>query len=304
MREPGPAIGPLPLVVQTGHGLPWPRTALATGRTRKRLAVGRPLWPRRALGRRSDRATRCDGGRQSDRADGGSRALEIGRKHRFALTDPLAASRRPRARSHGASVSPVDDSVLVAGIAGGISLVALGAGRYDRWREAKQRREDLERAERHRREDREHAEQQRVEDQERSRPGFAVEWNWNAGRSGVWIGINVTTLPGRPSTSLIEIGFAVEGEVELENLSGEGPDPIHARGHGSFPIHREITPCEPGRRYPFIVQLHGLGPFIDPDTQLIPYVVDVEGTRHEGRPLAIFGGSWHECGHAVRAFCA
>jgi hypothetical protein len=176
------------------------------------------------------------------------------------------------------SLAGVDGSLIVASIAGGISLIALGAGRYDRWREGKQRREDLERAE-----------QQRQQDLERSRPGFAVEWNWNLGQSGVWIGVNVTTLPGRPSTSLIEVGFAVDGELELDNAYGEGPEPAHARGHGSFPIHQEITPCQSGRRYPFQVQLHGLGPIIDPDTELIPYVVDVEGTRHEGRPFAIFG---------------
>lgn len=172
----------------------------------------------------------------------------------------------------------MDNSVLVSGIAAGISLVALGTGRYDRWRAEEQRREDLQRAE-----------ERRQEDFERARPRFRVEWRWNIGQSGVWIGVNVTALPGRPGTSLVEVGLALDGEVDLDNPSGVGFDPPHARGHASFPIHREITACEPGRRYPFQLEVHGLGPFIDPETELIPYVVDVEGTRHQGNPFAVFG---------------
>lgn len=180
----------------------------------------------------------------------------------------------------------MDGSLLVASLAAGISLVALGVGRYDRWREGKLRHQDLERAERQRREALERAERQRQQDLERSRPGFAIEWNWNAGQSGVWIGLNATALSGRPSTSLIKAGFALRGEVELSNLHG-GPDPRHARGHASFPFLKEIIPCEPDRRYPFVLQpLHGLGPFIDAETELVPYVIDVEGTRHEGPSMA------------------
>jgi hypothetical protein len=182
----------------------------------------------------------------------------------------------------------VDASLIVASIAARVSVGALIAGRYDRWREARQRLEDLGRVEQQRREDLERVERQRREDLERSRPALTVEWNWNAGASGVWIGVNVTALPGRPSTSLMEVGFTLDGEVLLDKL-GEGPDPAHARGIASFPFHREITPCEPGQRYTFTLQpLHGLGPFIDPDTELIPYVIDVEGTRHTGPPLAVF----------------
>jgi hypothetical protein len=95
-------------------------------------------------------------------------------------------------------------------------------------------------------------------------------------------------LPGRPSTSLVEVGFAIEGEIELNNPYG-GPDPRHARGEASFPFLKELVPCEPGRRYPFLLEpLHGLGPLLDAETKLVPYALDIEGTRHIGPPMAVF----------------
>lgn len=168
-------------------------------------------------------------------------------------------------------------------IAAGALLVAGASFALQRF---DHRRDQLQRA-------RERAEDQRrwEVEVEAQRPQLAIDWNWNLGDSGIWIGINVTAKPGRPSTSVVEVGFALEDELELARLP-EVPyppaEPAQARGHASFPILEELHPCEPGQRYTFRIEPQELPVLMDAETPLVPYALDVEGTRHEGPAMAIF----------------
>jgi hypothetical protein len=168
-------------------------------------------------------------------------------------------------------------------IAGGALVVAVAAfllGRRDLGRERNERAEA-------RREDRARWETEL----DLQRPLLAVDFDWNIGESGVWLGVMVTAKPGRPGTSVVDVGFELEDEIALRQMP-EGPagrpSPDEARGNVTMLVSDELTPVEPGSRQRFTIAPGAIPWFMDADTPLVPYAIDIEGMRHVGRPLAIF----------------
>jgi hypothetical protein len=125
----------------------------------------------------------------------------------------------------------------------------------------------------------------------RDRPRLIIEWNWNAGSRGVWLGVNVSSRPGGQGTTLTQVGLAIEGVADLSHVPGtEYPpgEPRSSRGSITFPLSEATTPIAPGERESFIRPAGALPPLVDADTPLVPYAIDIEGRRHVGTPMPIF----------------
>lgn len=128
-----------------------------------------------------------------------------------------------------------------------------------------------------------------------------VEPIWNAGQSGDWIGVRAMNPPGAKDTAITQVGFIL-GPAAVswapEGVDPEADDAPQLAGEMLMELHNYEPPhaIRAAERIDTKVVPARIPFGMDVSSTYVPFVVDIQGHRLTGRPIAFFelliGAGW------------